>query len=158
MAGFTLSACHSIFRIDPEPPFAHCGCRRKSQGEEDEAATHPRPVAFSCMITSLREACPSARKISFRRLGRSNGCAGRVARRAADLIGPNPAGVGLCGAEDQANMPGLWSRPGGAMKAPCGILWLSGLRPPMITARHWSLAVGCQALAGLLPQILGDAQ
>jgi hypothetical protein len=71
-----------------------------------------------------------------------------VARRAAALIGPNPAGVGLCGAEDRAKMPGLgrqgravrWKRPAGSCgflaSAPQGLLRGIGLPPPGVM-RLW---------------------
>lgn len=95
-------ACGSIFGIDPEPPFAHSGRCRTAQGEEDEAATDPRPAAFSYMSPSPRGSCPSARKSGFD--GRADhGCAAGKPRRAAALICPDGgqlAGAGPRGALD----------------------------------------------------------
>jgi hypothetical protein len=65
-SGDRLSVCRSIFGIDPEPLFALNNCRRKSQGEEDEAATHPQPAAFSCMSPSptfMRQFTGKARQL-----------------------------------------------------------------------------------------------
>jgi hypothetical protein len=50
-------------------------------------------------------------------------------------------------------VPGLWSRPGGAMQAPCGFLRLPGQLPLRITARRRAPAAGWQALAELLPLV-----
>jgi len=123
MADFTLSACRSIFWTDPEPPFALNGRRRKSQGEVDEAATHPRPAAFSCMITSLREVLPKRPQRPGSTAGliqwlRRKGCP-----QSRSLDRPQPGGPGVLAGQRIRRRCPVWGQ-GRAVRwnAPCGIL------------------------------------
>jgi len=52
----------------------------------------------------------------------------------------------------------IGSKPGGAMRAPCGILWLAGLRPPQDYWWRQLPPPGVGLFAGLLPLVTRVAQ
>lgn len=114
----------SIFGIDPEPPFAHNGRRRKFQGEKREAATHPRPIIFV-----HESVAPRALPKRPQKQGSTAGLImaapkGSPKGRSLDLPRRRRlAGVGLSRGRGLTKMIGLGSRP----------TLCTGIRPAVFT-------------------------